>query len=226
MPPNRSGQLGSQSARPRKLALRPTSVAGLTEPPRSHISERYPRQRRPSQHAPATSETLQALRDPARRPSAAQVRLDPSLDSRSLPPAQVCKERLLANVRKARRGATAGPSGCTNEHLRVLMDEEATVVLLGHAADSLAGAKVPEDVADALRLGRMVALTKPAGGVRGLTLGDVFRRLVARTLAQKTHERPRLFSLLVLKVQADMVIRVLLALLRERDRARRKNEMA
>ena len=40
------------------------------------------------------------------------------------------------------------------------------------------------------------------------------------------HERPRLFSLLVLRVQADMVIRVLLALLGERDRARSKNEMA
>ena len=59
------------------------------------------------------------------------------------------------------------------------------MVLLGHAADSLAGATVPQDVADALRLGRMVALTKPTGGVRGLIMGDVFRRLVARTLAQQ-----------------------------------------
>ena len=40
------------------------------------------------------------------------------------------------------------------------------------------------------------------------------------------YERPRLFSLLVLRVQADMVIRVLLALLGERDRARSKNETA
>ena len=46
MLPNRSGQLGSQSARPQKLALRPTSVAGLTEPSRSHISERDFRGRR------------------------------------------------------------------------------------------------------------------------------------------------------------------------------------
>ena len=33
------------------------------------------------------------------------------------------------------------------------------------------------DVADALRLGRMVALAKPAGGVRALVMGDIFRRL-------------------------------------------------
>ena len=44
--------------------------------------------------------------------------------------------------------------------------------------------------------------------------------------AASSCERPRLFSLLVLRVQADMVTRVLLALLGERDRARSKNEMA
>ena len=65
------------------------------------------------------------------------------------------------------------------------MDEETTAELLGHAADRLAAAKVPSDVADALRQGRMVALTKPTGGVRALVMGDVFRRLVARTLARQ-----------------------------------------
>ena len=34
-------------------------------------------------------------------------------------------------------------------------------------------------------LGRLVALTKPFGGVRALVMGDVFRRLVARPLAQQ-----------------------------------------
>ena len=135
--------------------------------------------------APATAETLQALRDPVRRPPEAQVPIHPSVDPMSAAPAQVCKADLLINLRRARRGAAAGPSGCTNEHLRVLMDEETTAELLGHAADRLAVAKVPSDVADALRLGRMVALTKPTGGVRALVMGDVFRRLVARTLARQ-----------------------------------------
>ena len=114
--------------------------------------------------APATAEMLQALRDPVRRPPEAQVPIHPSVDPMSAAPAQmaqVCKADLLINLRRARRGAAAGPSGCTNEHLRVLMDEETTAELLGHAADRLAAAKVPSDVADALRLGRMVALTKP-----------------------------------------------------------------
>ena len=36
-----------------------------------------------------------------------------------------------------------------------------------------------------VRLGRMVGLQKPDGGVRGLVMSDVFRRVVARTLAQQ-----------------------------------------
>ena len=36
-----------------------------------------------------------------------------------------------------------------------------------------------------IRLGRMTALSKPDGGVRGIVAGDVVRRLVARTMAQQ-----------------------------------------
>ena len=57
--------------------------------------------------------------------------------------------------------------------------------LLHHAAQRLALADVPEVIATALRLGRMVALRKPNGRVRGLVMGGTFRRLVARTLARQ-----------------------------------------
>ena len=56
--------------------------------------------------------------------------------------------------------------------------------LLHRAAERLANADVPEQVLQALRLGRMVALRKPNGRVRALVVGDVFRRLVSRALAQ------------------------------------------
>ena len=141
--------------------------------------------------APATSATLAALRDPERRPPTVQVPLDPPLDPRSSSVVEICTRRLLANLRRTRRGAAAGPSGCTNEHLRVLLDEESCTQLLGRVAARLAVAEVPGEIAGALRLGRMVALTKPAGGVRALVMGDVFRRLVARTLAQQFGEQFR-----------------------------------
>ena len=126
--------------------------------------------------APASAQTLAALRDPERRPPAAQVPLDPNLGPRSVPAAALSRDRLLANLRRARRGAAVGPSGCTNEHLRVLLDDEVCSEFFASAAARLAGVDLPPEAADALRLGRMVALTKPTGGVRALVMGDVFRR--------------------------------------------------
>ena len=52
-------------------------------------------------------------------------------------------------------------------------------------AESLATAQVPQEVVDGLRLGRITALQKPTGGVRGIVAGDIIRRLVGRTIAQQ-----------------------------------------
>eukprot|EP00439_Symbiodinium_sp_Y106_P057028 s4895_g8.t1 len=76
------------------------------------------------------------------------------------------------------------PPTSNNEHLRLLLDDPSDCALLHRAAERLANADVPEQVLQALRLGRMVALRKPNGRVRALVVGDVFRGLVARALAQ------------------------------------------
>ena len=73
----------------------------------------------------------------------------------------------------------------TAEHLRVLLDSPSCTSLLGEAASQLAQGNIPEEVVSAIRLGRMTALQKPDGGVRGIVVGDVFRRVVARTIAQQ-----------------------------------------
>ena len=52
------------------------------------------------------------------------------------------------------------------------------------AVDVVRG-EIPGPVAEAMRLGQMTPLQKPAGGVRGIVVGDIFRRLVAKTLAQE-----------------------------------------
>ena len=46
-------------------------------------------------------------------------------------------------------------------------------------------ARLAEEIMSAIRCGRMIALQKPDGGVRGIVVGDVFRRAVARTIAQQ-----------------------------------------
>ena len=45
--------------------------------------------------------------------------------------------------------------------------------------------QVPPNALEGLKLGRITALEKPDGGVRGIVVGVVFRRIVARTIAQQ-----------------------------------------
>ena len=98
---------------------------------------------------------------------------------------ELCGEVLLKNLRSSRRGAAAGPSGMTGEHLRVILDSESDSDAFTAFARTLAVGEVPHEIMKAIRAGRMTALRKPDGGVRGIVVGDFLRRLVAGTLAQQ-----------------------------------------
>ena len=52
-------------------------------------------------------------------------------------------------------------------------------------AEKLAQADVPDAIIPVIRMGRMTVLRKGDGGVRGIVVEDVIRRLVARTIAQQ-----------------------------------------
>ena len=97
---------------------------------------------------------------------------------------------LLANPRAARRGSAAGYSGITNEHPRLILDDNDDLVLLHQAALLFANADVPAPVLAAARLGRIVALRRPKRRLRAIVVGDVFRRLVARALAALRQSAP------------------------------------
>ena len=81
--------------------------------------------------------------------------------------------------------ATSGPHGMTAEHLRPLLDDVRKMRLLSCLASNLAVADVPGVAVQMVRVGRLTALTKPDGGVRGIVAGDVVRRLVSKTIAQQ-----------------------------------------
>ena len=87
---------------------------------------------------------------------------------------------LLKNLKSARRGAACGPSGITTEHLRPLLDSEEDC-----DCQAFARARIPDEVLSAVRMGRITALQKPSGGIRGIVVGDSVRRLVSRTIAQQ-----------------------------------------
>ena len=92
------------------------------------------------------------------------------------------------NLRSARRGAAGGPSGMTVEHLQPLLDAPRDLQRFVHVAERLSRAQIPPSVREAIRLGRLTALQKADGGIRGIVAGDIIRRLVARTMSQQLME--------------------------------------
>ena len=76
-------------------------------------------------------------------------------------------------------------SPVVGQHLRPLLQSEEDMTLFWQIAQDLARAAVPDVIVDSVRLGRITALQKPNGGVRGIIAGDMIRRLVARTMSQQ-----------------------------------------
>ena len=64
----------------------------------------------------------------------------------------------MKSLKTAPKGSSSGPGGCTYEHLRVILDEVATVELFQP--------KVPHEIAETLTCARLTVLSKPDGGVR------------------------------------------------------------
>ena len=136
--------------------------------------------------APGTQRTLEQLRDPVRRPTTPYTPLPEALLSHQPELAfELDKDLFVKNLKCARRGAAAGPSGMMTEHLRPILENVSDVGLLFQVAQFFATASIPEEILEALRVGRLTTLQKPNGGVRGIVAGDVFRRVVARTMAQQ-----------------------------------------
>ena len=96
---------------------------------------------------------------------------------------------LLTCLRKSRRGAAAGPSGMTADHLFPHLENERDSGLFVQVATSLARGNIPEVIIETIRLGQVTALRKPDGGVRGIVVGDIVRRLVARTMAKQVSKQ-------------------------------------
>ena len=137
--------------------------------------------------APGTPDTLRELTDPEKRPPVLSESIPPEILS-FWPAAsfELSREKYAKNIRSAPRGSAAGLAGDTNEHYKVVLDDEEATELLLDAAEKLAQADVPEAVSNAMSLGSLTALRKDDGKVRGIVAGDTFRRGVSRTMAQQS----------------------------------------
>ena len=71
-----------------------------------------------------------------------------------------------------------------NKHLRPLLDNTGDCTKF-EVFQAFAQAKLPEEIISALRMGQMTALQKANGGIRGIVVGDVIRKLVVKTITKQ-----------------------------------------
>ena len=134
--------------------------------------------------------TLRALTGPGKCPPLPRTPLSREVaDAQPSTALQLDSIKFLTCLGKGRRGAAAGPSGMTSNHLFPVLENEVGSDLLCRVASLLAVGQVPDPILEQVRLGRMTALSKPDGGVRGIVVGNIFRRLVARTIAKQVAEK-------------------------------------
>ena len=136
--------------------------------------------------APGNDATLSELRNTDLRPAQRTEEL-PEAAMNLQPQRQLRLSRniLTRALRTAKRGSAPGLSGTRMEHLKVLLEDDDSWDWFGDLAEAYARADVPDAVAEGLALGRLTALSKPGGRVRGIVTGASFRRVVSRALAMQ-----------------------------------------
>ena len=134
--------------------------------------------------APKNAETLAELR--RQRPQAQIKEIPPEvMEFQPAAPLNLDPKIFHHCLSGAPSGVAPGPGGCTNEMLRVCLDDIETTQLLFRAVEDLARGEVPEAASRPLMLATMTALEKKNGRVRGIATGTSFRRLAAKTLARQ-----------------------------------------
>ena len=73
----------------------------------------------------------------------------------------------------------------TANQLRSLLESKRDSEVLAELGASLARGEGPQVFWEAISMGRMTALRKADGGFRRIVVGNLFRRLVSRTIAQQ-----------------------------------------
>ena len=139
--------------------------------------------------APGNAETLNELEDPDLRPRVISEAIpDHILNFVPAESLRLDPDALLAALRSAGRGSAQDLGGMRYEHLRVLIDDDDLWGAFALMAQSYARAEMPVSVMQATRLGRMTALKKDNGRIRGIVASSLFRRLVCKTVARQYAE--------------------------------------
>ena len=137
--------------------------------------------------APGNLATLAQLTNPERRPPVPRDPLSGSATAVPERPFELDPVLFCRNVRSARRGAAPGPSGMSVEHILGLVESDHDMDIFCSFATIVSQGHVPRGVLEGLRMGRVTALRKPDGGIRGIVVGDI----VSPTHGMQ-HPRPKI----------------------------------
>ena len=136
--------------------------------------------------APGDNATLTALPNDAKRPSRPREPLHREVVEHVARTLFDLHEKQFSPIFAVLQTRSSGePSGVTSENLRPLLDDWSSMQVLVKVAEMFAQAEIPESVVQIVKLGRLTALSKPDGEVRSIVAGDVFRKLVARTMSKQ-----------------------------------------
>ena len=132
--------------------------------------------------APATKETTQKLtaKHPRRSSVIEEQLADPFIES-----PVVLSSHQFITIKKASKGSGCGLSGWRYEHLRVLISDSFTAENLFRVCSIIAAGLVPEPITKLLCAARLIALPKSSGDVRPIAIGEVFRRITAKTICSQ-----------------------------------------
>ena len=123
-----------------------------------------------AQVADGNQATLKALTDKRRRPPVPGAPLSQFV-LESQPEVFSLDEGLFVqSLRSSRRGAAVDPSGMTADYLQPVLDTARDASLFLQFATVLARGQAPAAAVEGVRMGRITALKKPNGGIRGLWL--------------------------------------------------------
>ena len=143
--------------------------------------------------APQNDETFGELR--GRRAQERESPIPQSAGFRSSVTVILDSSKFAKCFQTAPTGSSLGPGGCTNEILKVCLEDTERFELLTSAAENLVRAIVPRDVSVCSVLISIIVLPKRRRGVRGIAIGTSFRRLLASASSPRRWKQfARLFS--------------------------------
>ena len=115
-------------------------------------------------------------------------------EEQTVAPITISSREVYEAVRSFKPGTAPGPSGLRGEHLKEAKGrgEGRGAAALGNITrlvNSMAAGKLPKEVSPYLCGGNLYAAVKKSGGLRPVAVGDVFRRLVGKSIMYKVAGR-------------------------------------